>query len=894
MSKRLFLVDGSGFIFRAFYGVRPLSTSEGTPTNAVYGFAQMMQKLLRDHQPTHVAVVFDTKEPTFRHEMYAEYKANRTEPPTELVPQFGLVRRLVDAFRWKRLEMPGYEADDIIGTLAERAKAGGYEVVIISSDKDLCQLLDANVRMLDTMKDKWTGSDDLAERFGGGPESVIDVLSLAGDTSDNIPGIPGVGEKTAVKLLKEFGSLQAVLDRADEIKGKLGEKVRAHKEDALLARRLVEVRRDMDLDLSLDDLQLQSPDVDALAALLGELEMSRLLQDIEASLPGAVEITSLSRDKYRLVLAEKDLTAMRDKMAAAGAFALDLETMAIDPMRAKIVGLSFCCDAEEAFYVPVRHGYLGVPEQIPLERALQILNPILEDPRLKKIGQNIKYDWIVYENAGVTLRGVDFDTMIASYLLSPELGTHNMDVLALRHLQHKTIGYSDVTGTGKNQVTFDKVTLDKALDYAAEDAHVTWHLWKALAPRIDEQGFATLFHDVEMPLVEVLKDVEREGVLLDAPLFDVLSKEADEKLRALEHDIHKAAGVEFNLNSPKQVSEVLFEKLGLPAGRKTKTGYSTDVGVLEKLADKHAVPRLMLDYRVFHKLKSTYIDMLPRMVNPETGRLHTSFNQTVAATGRLSSADPNLQNIPIRTPEGRRIREGFIAPKGHVLLSADYSQVELRILAHLSDDKNMIEAFRQGEDIHRATAAQVFGVSQADVTPEMRRQSKAINFGIVYGMSAFRLGQDLEIGTKKAQAFIDAYFGRFSGVKKFIDETIRRAKEEGSVTTIMGRRRPIPEIHSNDRNTAAFGERIAVNTPIQGSAADIIKAAMVTLHRRIRDEGRSLKMLLQVHDELVFEVPETGLEEASALAREVMEHVLELKVPLTVESSSGRNWAEAH
>ncbi|MCB1154496.1 DNA polymerase I, partial [bacterium] len=835
--KRLFLVDGSSFIFRAFFAVRHLSTADGLPTNAVFGFAQMMKKLVKDFAPTHIAVVFDTAEPTFRHKIYDQYKANRDEPPEDLKPQFDLIRQLVDAFAWKRLQDGGYEADDIIGTLSDRAVAEGYEVVIVSSDKDLCQLLGPHVRMLDTMKDKWTGPDDLGERFGGGPERVVDVLALAGDTSDNIPGIPGVGEKTAVKLLDQFGSLEGVFEHADEIKGKLGEKVRDNIESARLSRRLVEIKRDMNLDLTLDDLIASEPNWHELTELLTKLEMVKLLDDLDPGDAMAHVESAISRDHYELVLDAEKLDRVVGEMKKAGAFAVDLETTSLDATQAEMVGVCLCADdgRDTAYYIPVRHSYLGVPKQLTVDQVREKLGPILADPKIKKVGQNIKYDWTVFLTHDFVMHGVAFDTMLASYVVESEM-SHGMDALSLRYLNHKPIAYSEMTGTGRNQKSFAEVPVEDALLYAAEDAHVTRELWKILEAKVEDGGYHDLYYDIELPLVEVLTKMETTGVLLDVDLFKTLSKEAAKKLADLEKQIHAEAGKEFNLNSPKQLGEILFDKLGLPSGRKTKTGYSTNVAVLERLADQHPVPRLMLEYRAFHKLKSTYIDALPQMINPKTGRLHTNYNQTIAATGRLSSQDPNLQNIPIRTPEGRRIREAFIAPEGRLLLSADYSQVELRIMAHLAGDKALIEAFHQGDDIHRTTAAQVFGVQPEDVTPEMRRNSKAINFGIIYGMSAFRLGQDLEIGTKKAQEFIDTYFDRFSGVKKFIDATIKEAHEKGYVTTMMGRRRNIPELRAKDRATVGFGERIAVNTPMQGTAADIIKMAMIKLHHRIEDE----------------------------------------------------------
>ena len=894
MNRQIVLIDGSNFIFRAFFAVRSLSTSTGIPTNAVMGFAKMIQKLLRDLKPTHVAVVLDTKEPTFRHKIFPDYKANRSEPPEDLVPQFELIRKLIDAFNWRRIEMPGFEADDVIGTLADLAARDDFEVTIVSSDKDLLQLLGPRVKALDTMKDKWIGPEDLIERFGGGPERVVDVLALAGDSSDNIPGVPGVGEKTALKLLGEYGTLENVLTNAAKIKGKLGEKVAANKDLALLSKRLVTIKRDLDLPMVLDDFAIAEPDWEQLTELLTHLEMARFLADIKADPAARVPESKISRDGYGIILTAEELDSLVADLEKAELISLDLETTSISPMTARIVGLSFCCDDNKAFYCPVAHDYLGAPKQLALGDVLKKLKPILENENIPKIGQNIKYDWIVLRNAGADMRGVSFDTMIADYLLTPESGGHNLDAMAMRYLHHQNITFAEVAGKGKHAKTFDRVPLEMAKDYAAEDAHVTRAVYKILKPMIAERNLDTLLTTVEMPLVEVLVEMERRGVLIDRDLFAELSVEAGGKLEDIKKAIFHEAGVEFNLNSPAQVADVLFDKLKLPPGKKTKSGYSTDVTVLERLAEKHGVPKMLLEYRAFYKLKSTYIDALPLSLHPETGRLHTSYNQAVTATGRLSSSNPNLQNIPIRRAEGRRIREGFIAPSGCVLLSADYSQVELRVLAHLAKDEAMIKAFRGGEDIHSATAAQVFNMLPGMVSPEMRRQAKAINFGIVYGMSAFRLGRDLEIGTKKAQKFIDAYFARFAGVRKFIDETIKSARKDGFVTTLMGRRRAIPELQAKDRNLQGFGERAAVNTPIQGTAADIIKVAMIHLHERIEKEKLSMSMILQVHDELVFEVAEKDVDVMKAIVAEEMEGVVALDAPLKVDIGVGKNWAEAH
>jgi DNA polymerase-1 len=888
--KRLVLIDGSGYIFRAFYAVRSLTTAAGLPTNAVFGFASMLDKTLRDLAPDRVAVCFDTKAKTFRHERYPAYKANRPEPPEALVPQFSLIHELVELRGLPMLRVEGFEADDLIGTLARQGEAAGFEVVIVTGDKDLMQLVDERIRIFDSMKNQWIGPAEVRERFGVEPARVIDVLGLAGDSSDNVPGVPGVGEKTATKLIVEHGDLEGALAAAGKIPGKLGERLRDHADLARLSRELVTIDVHAPAARAAVDLTPGPPNVAGLRELYTRLEFKTLL----AELP--VVRGSIDRDKYQTVLDEAQLRAMIETLRRCDGFAFDTETTSTSAMSAQLVGMSFCCGAETAWYLPLGHAYLGAPRQIPAARALELLAPLLTDPDRPKWGQNVKYDILVLANAGVRVAGVVGDTMIADYLLGAGLGGHSLDAMAERHLGHTTIKYSDVTGTGKNKISFAEVAVDEATRYAAEDAHVTWLLKEKLEPalRRDADGWK-LYREMEVPLIEVLTAMELAGVAIDAPYFAALSLEIDRRIQTLMNQIHELAGEAFNLNSPSQISRVLFEKLGIKSRRKTKTGFSTDATVLEALAEEgHEVPRLLLDYRGLAKLKGTYVDALPLLVNPRTGRIHTSFNQTMAATGRLSSSDPNLQNIPIRSDDGRRIRQGFVPAPGKLLLAADYSQIELRLAAHLSADEHMIEAFRAGLDVHTRTAAELMGVLPGLVTPEMRAAAKTVNFGVLYGMSAFRLGRDLGIATKKAQEFIDNYFARFPKLRSWLDGTLAEARRTGEVRTILGRRRPMPELTSPDPAVRSSAERAAINTPVQGSAADLIKLAMLSLHRRIAREKLPLTMILQVHDELVFEVEPGAAEECTAIVKHEMEGVMQLNVPVVVDIKTGRNWREAH
>ncbi len=884
--QRLFLIDGSSYIYRAYYAIRHLTNSKGLATNAIYGFVNMLLKVIRDQKPDHLAVIFDSKAPTFRKEMYPEYKANRAAMPEDLVPQIPYIKKIVEGFNIPVLEKEGFEADDIIATLASQFAEQGMNVTVVTGDKDLMQIVNEQIRLLDTMKDKAYGPSEVTERFGGA-KKVVDVQALAGDSSDNIPGVPGIGEKTAKALIDEFGTLENLLDNLDQIKGKRREKLETYAEQARLSKRLVRLVDDVPLSANYDHFALSEPNLPALTELFKELEFHKLLQEFSSD-------QRASGEGYWCVLSIEDLEQMRDALLAAGRFAFDTETTSLNPHRAELVGLSFAVKPDEAWYVPVGHRYLGVPDQLPLEKVLETIRPLLENPGIEKIGQNIKYDALVLGRVGIDLKGLACDTMLASYLANPAGKSHGLDSLAADYLGIRTISYKEVTGSGRNQIGFEQVEIDKATAYAAEDADITLRLADKLLPLVDESEQRSLFEDVEMPLLSVLIEMEQAGIRIDAEFLAGLSGEIAEKIRRLEDEIFDLAGGSFNIASPKQLGEILFERLRLPKAKKTKTGWSTDVEVLNKLAEEYEIAARILDFRSLSKLKGTYTDALPKLINPETGRIHTSFNQAVTATGRLSSSDPNLQNIPIRTEEGRRIREGFIPSEDCVLLSADYSQVELRILAHMADVQALKDSFAAGEDIHRRTASEVFEVFPERVTDEQRRQAKAINFGVIYGMSAFGLAKQLDISRRDAQEFIDRYFERYPAIRTFMDAKIAEAREKQYVTTILGRRCAIPEINSKNSAVRGYAERNAINYPVQGSAADIIKVAMVRIQQRLKKEHLSAQMVLQVHDELVFDVPEQELSKVQALVCAEMESAVELSVPLAVEAGNGKNWREAH
>ena len=886
--KRLFLIDGSSYIYRAYYAIRHLSNSQGMATNAIYGFTNMLLKVIRESQPDQLAVIYDSKGPTFRKDIYPEYKANRSAMPEDLVPQIPYIKRVVEAFNLPGIEKAGYEADDIIATLAGKFAAKGMEVTVVTGDKDLMQIVSDRVCLLDTMKDKISGPAEVFERFGGA-DKVVEVQALAGDSSDNVPGVPGIGEKTAKALIDEFGDVETLLASLDQLKGKRRENLENFADQARLSKQLVTLITDLDLDVDDDAFVMAEPNRQALTELFKECEFNKLLQEFSDDSRASAKEAS-----YRAVLNERALAEMVAALEASERFAFDTETTGLDPLRADLVGLSFAVIAGEAWYVPVSHRYLGVPEQLPLDKVLAAVGPLLGSAEHLKIGQNLKYDILVMGRVGVAVTEPLFDTMLASYLANSAAQSHGMDSLATELLDYRTIPYSEVAGSGKKKICFDEVEVEKATVYAAEDADITLRLYEKLLPMIAEQQQQELFDHVEMALLPILVKMEQAGIRIDAELLNGLSADMEKKLAALEVEIHGLAGTTFNIGSPKQLGEVLFERLGLAKGKKTKTGWSTDVEVLSNLAEEHEIAAKILDYRSLSKLKGTYTDALPKLIHPDTGRIHSSFNQAVTATGRLSSSDPNLQNIPIRTEEGRRIREGFIPSEGCLLLAADYSQVELRILAHMADEPALKEAFARGEDIHRRTASEVLGLFPEMVTDEQRRQAKAINFGVIYGMSAFGLAKQLGISRREAQTFIDTYFERYPGIRTFMDSCIAEAREKMYVTTLLGRRCAIPEINSKNGAVRGYAERNAINYPVQGSAADIIKVAMVRIAHRLVREGLETRMLLQVHDELVFDVPEGELENVTALVTEEMEGAVDVSVPLLVEVGHGHNWREAH
>ncbi|MFC1886028.1 DNA polymerase I [Thermodesulfobacteriota bacterium] len=888
--KTIYLIDGSAYIYRAYHAIRGLSNSKGLPTNAVFGFTKMMLKLMGEKTPEYAAICFDAKGPTFRHDIYDQYKATRPPMPEDLVVQIPYIKQVVQGFNMPVVELAGFEADDLIGTLARKAQAEGFSVVMATGDKDFLQLITDRAVVWDPMKEKITTRTGIQETMGIKPHQIIDVMALSGDASDNIPGVSGIGPKTALSLIQTFGDIESLYGRIDSItKVKQRENLMRDKEQAFLSKKLVVIEVNAPMAHNLEDFKWTAPDAEKLYDLFKHLEFKQLMQAFQKE-------TDLSKKQYHMVC---DTSALSDLLAIlknAPLMALDTETTSKHPMLAKLVGVSISVKPDEAYYIPVGHHYLGAPEQIPLDDVLRLLKPVLENPKIKKIGQNIKYDWIILDRYGIDLAGVEFDTMLASYLLNPSKRAHNLDQIALDFLDHKTITYQEVAGKGKNAVEFSQVTLDKAAPYACEDADITLMAREVLRPRIEKEGLLSLLETVEMPLVRVLKNMEQKGISVDAGKLTDLSKFFKSELDRIQDDIYLLAGERFNINSSQQLGRILFEKLDLPVHKKTKkkTGYSTDVEVLTMLAEKHELPAMVLRHRTLAKLKSTYTDALLALVHPETGRIHTSYNQTVTATGRLSSSDPNLQNIPVRTDEGRKIRSAFIPRPGWRLVSADYSQIELRILAHCSEDDILIQAFKDGEDIHTRTAGEVFGIDPDTVHPDLRRQAKAINFGIIYGMSAFGLSKQLHISQKMAKIYIDNYFSRYQGVKRFMDRAVEDARSTSQTSTLLGRIRLLPDINSPNRTVRQFAERTAINTPIQGSAADLIKVAMIRVDETLAKKGLRSAMLLSVHDELLFEVPQDELDEATALVKSIMEGVWDLKAPLKVNVDWGENWAEAH
>ena len=918
----LVLIDGPNYVFRAFHAVKHnLTNSKGEPTNAIFGYVQMLRSILKDLSPTHVAVAFDPKGGTFRNDMYAEYKAHRPPMPEELAAQWPTVFDLTDAFNLNRICIENYEADDVIATLARRAEAKGWDVTIVSTDKDLMQLISDKVWMLDTMRKKDYGAEEVKEKWGVGPERIQDLLALAGDSSDNIPGVPGIGPKTAVLLLDTYGDLEGVLTRASEIKQtKRRENLIEFVEDARLSYRLVALDDQVDVGLELDDLAVQQPDREKLAELFTRLEFRRLMAEFcdentitdtpgEAAKPAPDKESNHAQQEIpvppslprtdRLVDDETSLQSLLDHLKRADLIALDTETTSLKTHDAAIVGLSFSIRAGEGWYIPVGHRAADLltppPRQLPLQQVLDALQPILEDENKAKCGHNLKYDIQVLRRAGIELRGIAADSMLLAYCLYPAKYPPKMDSVAEDYLGHHCIAYEEVAGKGAKQIGFDMVPIETALPYASEDAEVALRLTHFLRTKLEAEHRLERHDTIELPLASVLADMEWTGAHIDAAKLGELSTRFGERITELESNIHAAAGETFNIQSPKQLGELLFERLGIPGGKKTRSGqWATGQEVLEALAGEHEVPRLILEVRQLAKLKSTYTDALPKLIHPATGRVHTSFNQAITTTGRLSSSDPNLQNIPIRSSEGREIRKAFTAEPEHVLIAADYSQIELRLMAHFSGDTVLMQAFADGADIHAATAAAVNGIDLADVTGEMRRRAKIINFGILYGMSAFGLAKQLGVDRSEAKEFIETYFSRYPSVRGFMDATLEQARDDGFVETLLGHRVYVPEINSSNGMRRAYAERTAINAPLQGSAADIIKIAMIRLHRRVQTGASGTRIILRVHDELIVEAPATQVQKVSSIMQETMEAAVALNVPLVVDIGTGNNWFEAH
>jgi len=890
--KRLFLIDGSALAYRSYFAFirNPLINSKGENTSAVFGFTNSILKILRDEDPDYIAVVFDTKAPTFRHEIFKDYKSTRAKMPEDMSEQLPRIRQVAESMNLPILEVEGFEADDLMGTLAKKAKQKGLEVVLVTGDKDFLQLVDEDVKVLNPRRGgeepELLDKAGVEQKLGVPPEKVTDVLALMGDTSDNVPGIPGIGEKTARKLIRRFGSLENVLKNADRVERKNVRKgLKEHADLARLSKRLVTIDTKVPFEVDFSSLRRQKFNLPRLKELFKELEFTKFLQ----------ELSSLQKEEeknYRVIRSEEELSRLISELKRAGEFALDTETTDLNPIDCQLVGISLSHREKEAFYIPV--GHADARQNLDLNRVLGILKEILEDENIKKVGHNLKYDLEVLRRYGIELKGIYFDTMVASYLLNPSFRQHNLNYLTLEHLDHRMAPISDLIGKGKKQKSFAQVKVEEACNYSCEDVDFTLRLKEIFSPKLNLLSLEKLFFEVELPLIEVLAEMEMVGVSIDVKHLKKLSRQLEEQLEELSLKIYDLAGKKFNINSPQQLSQILFEDLKLPGVRKTakKTAFSTDIGVLETLAKEHPLPSLLLEYRQLSKLKSTYIDTLPRLVNKRTRRIHTSFNQTVTATGRLSSSDPNLQNIPIKTDLGKQIRKAFIPRnRDFLIMSADYSQVELRILAHFSGDHTLINSFKRGEDIHTRTASEVFGVRIDRVTPEQRAIAKITNFSIIYGVSAFGLSQQTNMTPQEASMFIDVYFKRYPKVKEYIQQMIELARKQGFVTTLLGRRRYIPEIESSNRQKREFAERTAINTPIQGSAADLIKVVMIDIARDLK-KYRS-KMILQVHDELVFEVHKEELDEVREMVKERMENTIQLKVPIKVDINVGENWLEA-
>ncbi|HGM6677995.1 TPA: DNA polymerase I [Serratia marcescens] len=925
----LILVDGSSYLYRAYHAFPPLTNSAGEPTGAMYGVLNMLRSLLLQYQPSHVAVVFDAKGKTFRDDLFAEYKSHRPPMPDDLRAQIEPLHNMVKAMGLPLLVTPGVEADDVIGTLALEAEKAGHAVLISTGDKDMAQLVTPNVTLINTMNNTILGPQEVCDKYGIPPELIIDFLALMGDSSDNIPGVPGVGEKTAQALLQGIGGLDALYGNLENIatlsfRGAktMAAKLEQNKEVAYLSYKLATIKTDVELDLTCADLTVSAPDVDTLQQLFKQYEFKRWLADVEAGIwlenkkgagakaasgakpaaaaaeaPKALAEAKLSQDGYVTILDEAAFTDWLARLKKADVFAFDTETDGLDTLTANLIGLSFAIAPGEAAYLPVAHDYLDAPPQLDRAYVLEALKPLLEDDKALKVGQNLKFDMSLLARYGIEMRGIAYDTMLESYVLDSVGGRHDMDSLADRYLGHKTITFEEIAGKGKNQLTFNQIALEQAAPYAAEDADVTLQLHLAMWPQLKQSAeLLTVFNEIEMPLLPVLSHIERTGVLIDPAILSAHSQELAKRLAELEAQAHELAEEPFNLASTKQLQAILYEKQKLPVLKKTPGGApSTNEEVLAELALDYPLPKVILEYRGLAKLKTTYTDKLPLMINPVSGRVHTSYHQAVTATGRLSSSDPNLQNIPVRNEEGRRIRQAFIAPEGYRIVAADYSQIELRIMAHLSQDEGLLKAFAEGKDIHRATASEVFGVPLDKVTGEQRRSAKAINFGLIYGMSAFGLARQLGIPRGEAQRYMDLYFERYPGVLDYMERTRQQASEQGYVSTLDGRRLYLPDVRSSNAMRRKAAERAAINAPMQGTAADIIKRAMIEVDAWLQGQEKPLvRAIMQVHDELVFEVHESVIEEASQRIRQLMEGSMTLAVPLKVDVGVGMNWDEAH
>ncbi len=907
------LVDGSSYLYRAFHALPPLTTSKGMPTNAVRGVISMIRKLIQSEGGSTVAIVFDAKGKTFRNDIYKDYKANRPPMPDDLRCQIEPLHDLVKASGLPLISIVGVEADDVIGTLASMATAAGRKSLISTGDKDMAQLVNESTTLINTMNNSRMDVDGVVEKFGVRPDQIIDYLALVGDTSDNIPGVPSCGPKTAAKWLTAYGSMQEVINNADQVKGKIGEKLRDSIEFLPMSYELATIKTDVELDCSINDLNLQEPDKERLQALYEELEFKSMLNElnelnaggsgssVSATTVSTSDVTTTSKPKpvetdYSTVLDKKTFKSWLSKIKKSELLAFDTETDSLDYMSANLVGVSLSVKPGEAVYIPVAHDYEGAPKQLDADYVLGELKPLLEDSDVRLVGQNLKYDANVLHKYDVKLNGIAHDTMLQSYIINSTGSRHDMDSLAQRYLDTSTIHYEDVAGKGKNQLTFNEVPLEKASPYAAEDADITLRLHERLWPDLEkDKQLKALYEDIELPLLSVLSRVECNGVRIDAKKMEVQSQEIAEKLDQLQQSAYKDAGKEFNLSSPKQLQEIFFEEKGYPVLAKTPKGQpSTAENVMVQLAEKHELPRIILEYRSLSKLKSTYLDKLPKQVNDRTGRIHTSYHQAVASTGRLSSSDPNLQNIPIRTEEGRRIREAFVPTKGYRLLAADYSQIELRIMAHLSGDPNLIDAFNNGQDVHRSTAAEVFAVDIEAVDGDQRRAAKAINFGLIYGMSAFGLAKQLDIARGEAQEYINLYFSRYPKVKEYMDNTREKAKDTGFVETVFGRRLYLPDINARNAQIRQYAERTAINAPMQGTAADIIKKAMILTDQWLHDSATDARIIMQVHDELVLEVKAGEAEAVSAKVSDLMVSAASLDIPLEVDAGIGNSWEEAH